>query len=162
MRFFFVTFFFLRFQVKIFSIQVGGQGIIAEFCQELVEVLKPLMKMKDLDFTQCLPHPHIPDFQKYKIILFLIILTWILLFLEPYALRFKNLIMEHYYPEISHHRTVWLYHEILRKRTSFLKFARRQARKRLSNAKSEKKEPMTFTQIFISKISRYDKSTIKV
>jgi hypothetical protein len=113
------------------------------------------MKVDNVDFTPCLPTPQFPDFKKYRTIILLAASSWILLFIEPYALRLKNVIMEHYYPEITRDRTVWLYHEILRKRTGFLKYARRQARNKMFGHEHAMREDMTFMQIFRAKIRRY-------
>lgn len=137
-----------------FSIEINGQGVIAEFCQDLAEILKPLMKVGNVNFSACLPMPLVPDFEKYKTIIMLTSFSWIILFFEPYALRLQHIIMNYYYPEMSRDRTVWLYHEILRKRTSFLKYIRRQAKNKIFGDDKSLKEQMTFMQLLRTKLSR--------
>lgn len=132
------------------SINATGQGIIFDLSRELIDVLQPLLKIDNVEFSSCLPQPQMPDFNKYKTALFLIVLAWFILFVEPYALRLQHVIMEHFYPEIALHRCVWLYHEILRKRTNFITYARRQINVKASNYQ----DPTTCMQIFRSKIGR--------
>lgn len=132
------------------SIKVVGHGIVAEIFQDLVDLLQPLLKHYDVDLLTCLPSPHHPDYNRYAKIAFFILLCWILLIFEPIGSRMRTSIMEIQYPERSLERTVWLYHHILRKRTSFVKFARRQVRrKRLKD-----NEHMTFVELLRSKFER--------
>lgn len=131
-----------------------GQGIVAEFCQELVKVSKPLMKMLNLDFKKCLPSPKSPNFMKYELIAVLLIISWIILLLEPFASRFSNVIMNHYYPERSKERTVWLYQNVVTKRTSYLKFARKQIQKKFSKGGSKEKS-RTCMEIFRAKFDQF-------
>ncbi|KAG5678517.1 hypothetical protein PVAND_008184 [Polypedilum vanderplanki] len=142
-------------EVAMFSIEINGEGIIAEFCQDLANILKPLMNVDNLDFTKCLPMPLPPDFEKYKTIVLFTSFSWILLFCEPYALRLKHVIMHYYYPEMSKDRSIWLYNEILRKRTSFLKYIRRQAKNKIFGKDSLIKEEKTFIQLVRSKLNRF-------
>lgn len=125
--------------MEILNVNVSGEGIVAELCQDLVGVLRPLVKIVNVDFEICLPHPKTPDFQKYKIIAALLIISWIILFLEPYSLRFRNIIMDHYYPERAKDRAVWLYQKVMTKRTSFFKYAKRKVFKKLTNGENEEK-----------------------
>lgn len=138
-----------RITVQILTVNIAGEGIIAEFCQELVKVSKPLMKILNLDFKKCLPNPKIPNFPKYELIAILLVLAWTILLIEPFASRFSNIIMDHYYSERSDDRTVWLYQNILTKRTSFLKFARKQNRKKFSVGGVEKSR--TCCEVFRAK-----------
>lgn len=133
---------------------VKGEGIIAEMCQQIVEIFKPLMKAQDVDIKVCLPRPHVPNFSQYIKIAILISICWFFLILEPHAYRLRETIMKCHYPKRSKERTVWLYHHILRKRTSFLKYARRQLKKGKFKDGTFKGEQMTCWQIFRSKIDR--------
>lgn len=139
--------------VQILSVNVTGEGIIAEFCQELVKVSKPLMKVLNLDFKKCLPNPKIPNFEKYELIAVLLILAWIILLFEPFSSRFSNIIMDHYYPERSKDRTVWLYQNVLTKRTSFLKFARKQSQRKLDGVREARSR--TCMEIFRAKFDNF-------
>jgi hypothetical protein len=136
--------------VQILTVKVAGEGIVAEFCQELVKVSKPLMKILNLDFKKCLPTPKIPNFPKYELIAIILILAWLILLLEPFASRFSSVIMDHYYPERSKDRTVWLYQNILTKRSSFLKFARKQTKNKFLNG-PEKSRSRTCCELFRAK-----------
>jgi len=133
---------------------VSGQGIMAEFCKELVNVMEPLTQISDVDFVTCLPHAETPNFKKYEAIVILVACSWIILFFEPYALRLRNIIMEHYYPQRSEDRVNWLYHEILRKRSGFTKFAREQLKGKLLNYGRSMESPATCMQILRSKFSQ--------
>lgn len=134
---------------------VTGQGVIAEMCRELVEIFKPLVKFYDVDFNLCLPHPHQPDYGKYLKIGVLIVISWMLLLLEPFGLRLRSIIMAHYFPERCLERTVWLYHQILRKRISFVKFAQKNARKKIIQTGTFRDETVTCMEIFRAKIDRF-------
>ena len=133
---------------------MSGHGIMAEFYKELVNVMEPLTQTSDVDFVTCLPHAETPNFKKYEFIAMLIVISWIILFFEPYALRLRNRIMEHYYPKRSEDRVNWLYHEILRKRTGFTKFARKQMKEKLFSDGRSMESPATCMQILRSKFSR--------
>jgi hypothetical protein len=130
-------------------VNVAGQGYLAELCREFIDILKPLQTMRDVNFTSCFPRPHAPDFKKYKLIFLLILASWLMLLFEPYALRLKYIIMEHYYPEVAFYRTLWLYNDIMRKRTNIITFARRKY-----YGKNFVNEEMTFVDVLRSKASR--------
>lgn len=72
---------------------------------------------------------------------------WILTITESYGLRLRNIVMSHYFPERARERAVWLYNHILRSRGGFLKFARRQLRRRFQG-KGEKDEKIEKISIF--------------
>lgn len=65
----------------------------------------------------------------------LILLCWVLAILEPYGLRLKHVVMSYYYPERARQRAAWLYNNILRSRGGFLKFIRRQLRRKFGKSK---------------------------
>lgn len=130
--------------------KIEGQGIVAEMCQDLLDIIKPFANFNDVNFNLCLPHPHQPDYSNYVKIGLLITLSWIILILEPYELRFRHIIMEFHYPEISQERAVWLYHEILAKRTSLVKYARQ----KFFKGGSVGDEALTCLEIFRAKVDR--------
>ncbi|XP_070510039.1 DC-STAMP domain-containing protein 2-like [Chironomus tepperi] len=141
--------------VDLMSVNVSGHGIMADFCKELVNVMRPLTHINDVDFVTCLPHGETPNFKKYEAIAMLVASSWIILFFEPYSLRLRNVIMEHYYPKRSDDRVNWLYHEILKKRTGFTKFARKQLKEKLFSDGRSRESPSTCMQILRSKFSRF-------
>ena len=55
-------------------------------------------------------------------------LCWVLLIFEPYGMRLRHRVMNKFYPDKAKERAAWLYNNILRKRQSFMKYARREAR----------------------------------
>lgn len=67
----------------------------------------------------------------------LLILCWILLLLAPYGLRFQHVVMCYYHPDRARQRSAWLYSHILRTRGSFLKYARRQLRRKFGKSKHD-------------------------
>lgn len=136
------------------SVKVIGHGVVAELCRELVDVLKPLVKFFDVDFKLCLPHPHQPDFAKYAKIGVLTTCWWALLILEPFGLRLRSIIMQHFYPTRCLERTVWLYHHILRRRMKFFDYARRQASRKLRLNEPFVDETAGCLEIFRAKIDR--------
>lgn len=119
-------------------------------CKDLVGIFKPLAKIKNVDITPCLPSPITPNYEKYKIIAILITLTWIILFLEPFSLRLRNLIMDHYYPERCKDRAIWLYQNLMTKRTSFFKYSRKKVLNKLSGKRDSGKS-RTCLEIFRAK-----------
>ncbi|CRL00122.1 CLUMA_CG013402, isoform A [Clunio marinus] len=137
----------------LFWISVIGDGVIAEMCQDLVMIFKPLMKSFDLQLKVCLPIPYRPNFSEYAKIGLLVISSWIFLIVEPYAMRLKCVIMSDQYPEKTAERTVWLYYHILRKRTTFFGFIKKQMKQdRNSHAKYRKE---TCFEIFKAKFDQY-------
>lgn len=65
----------------------------------------------------------------------LLALSWILAIFEPYGLRMRHKIMCYYHPTRAKQRSIWLYNHIIRSRSSFLKFARRQLRRKVMGDK---------------------------
>lgn len=62
-------------------------------------------------------------------LVFLLLLCWILLVFEPYGMRLRQVVMNKYNPNRANERATWLYNTILRRRESFVKFARRETRR---------------------------------
>lgn len=141
--------------VDLLKVNVNGTGIIAEFSQELISVMKPLTKMSDVDFMECLPHAEYPNYDKYQTICILVAFSWLILIFEPYALRLRNKIMELYYPQRAEDRTVWLYHEIMRKRTGLVRFARQQLTRKIFGDNDITADiSMTCAQVLKAKLRR--------
>jgi DC-STAMP-like protein len=148
----FFTFYFSP--VGLVSVSVNGTGIIAEMIQDFANILKPLVKMNTFHITPCLPHPKVPNYEYYEKIFILIAIAWILLLFEPYALRSKILIVDHYYPQRAIYRASWLYRQISGSRKSILKYLRKEIRKKMG-AKGEKDEKsLTFMSVLKAKLFR--------
>uniref|UniRef100_T1GCD6 Uncharacterized protein n=1 Tax=Megaselia scalaris TaxID=36166 RepID=T1GCD6_MEGSC len=120
------------------TISVNGSGVVAKICRGIIKAFEPATEEFDIDPIRCLPHPYIPDYFEYGKIGTLLLAAWLLLFLEPFALRFRVLILSKFYPERDRERAVWLHSEILIERTSFIKLARRQIRSRILKDDSKK------------------------
>lgn len=65
-----------------------------------------------------------------------ILICWMLLLFEPYGMRLRQKVMSHFYPSRAMERAVFLYNKIIRRRESFIKFARRHVRRKFLNNKS--------------------------
>lgn len=63
-------------------------------------------------------------------IVFVLVLTWFLAIMQPYGLRFRSYVMGYYHPDVASTRAVWLHNHIIRRRISFVKFARRFLRRK--------------------------------
>lgn len=140
--------------VKLVSVNVIGDGIVADMYRDLVDIFESLLQFYDVDFDVCLPRPYRPIFSQYLKIVFLVATCWLLVILEPYGMRLRHLIMDYHYPERTLERSVWLYYRILRKRTSFVEFARRQATKRVFKKRPPRDESMTCQELLRSKLDR--------
>lgn len=84
----------------------------------------------DLSWDTCLPNPHEPDFKRYANIGICIVICWVTVVLEPYALRVRQVIMRRHYPDRAKERAAWLVNHILRHRKNFVKKARRDMRRK--------------------------------
>ncbi|XP_055913918.1 DC-STAMP domain-containing protein 2 [Eupeodes corollae] len=111
------------------TVNISGGGFTAEILKGIVHAFEPLSEKYELDPRPCLPKPIVPNYRRYWEIVGLIFIAWVFLILQPYGLRLRQVIMCIYYPDRSRERALWLYNEILLRRTSFIKFARRQARR---------------------------------
>ncbi|KAK9505278.1 hypothetical protein O3M35_009368 [Rhynocoris fuscipes] len=118
------------------EVRVSGKGVVAELFSSIINAFQPAGIKNEFDTVPCLPDPRPPDIGRYKQIVSLVILTWILAVTEPYGLRLRNYVMCYYYPVAARQRAVWLYNHILRSRGSFLKFARRQLRRKFGKGVS--------------------------
>ncbi|XP_076757059.1 DC-STAMP domain-containing protein 2 [Xylocopa sonorina] len=140
-----------RFQSKVersnvVTIHVTGDGYLSELYRSIVKAFTPRGKEANIDTMLCLPDPIPPDYDKYTQIVVLIIFCWLMAFLEPYGLRLRHVVMCQYYPDRAKQRATWLYNHIIRSRGSFLKFARRQLRRKFGLAEGEKTEKVTLKE----------------
>ena len=113
-----------------------GEGPLADMYRTMVGLLDPLAESGlDIDTTACLSIPNPPDFGAYRTIIILYFLCLILAIFEAYGLRLRRAVAACYYPKRERQRALWLYNQILFKRGSFFKFARRQIRRKYKDDK---------------------------
>ena len=109
---------------------------MADMYRTMVGLLDPLAESGlDIDVSACLPKPHRPQYGVYKLIIGIYCICLILPVFEAYGLRLRRGVAACYYPKREHQRAVWLYNQILFKRGSFFKFARRQIRRKYKDDK---------------------------
>ncbi|XP_017783011.1 PREDICTED: DC-STAMP domain-containing protein 2-like [Nicrophorus vespilloides] len=129
-----------RFQSKIEApnvptLKIQGEGFLAKLLKGIVKAFQPIGLNLEVDTIPCLPDPIPPDYDRYIQIASLLVLCWFLALFEPYGLRFRHSVMCFYHPQRARERSIWLYNNILRSRSSFLKFARRQLRRKVKGDK---------------------------
>ncbi|KAK5647195.1 hypothetical protein RI129_002087 [Pyrocoelia pectoralis] len=116
---------------SVVGLHIQGKGFIANLLRGIVNAFQPLGLNLEIDTVPCLPDPIPPDYDRYIQIASLVLLCWILTFFEPYGLRLRHSVMCYYHPTRARQRSIWLYNHIMRSRSSFLKFARRQLRRKV-------------------------------
>lgn len=119
-----------------FTFRIRGQGLIAELIGGIVAAFSPLVDAFHIDPRPCLPAPQPPDLQRYAEIAALLALAVAMLLLEPYALRLRPALLGRYEAGRSRERAAWLQQHILRGRMSFVKYARRSARRRFGGTRA--------------------------
>lgn len=112
------------------NVSVSGHGMIADLYKNIIEVFKPFEHQYYIDPTPCLPNPFPPNFDIYFKICFYLFLSWTLAIFQPYGLRLRQIIMNRFYPSAARIRAAWLCNHLIRRRESFVKFARRRARRK--------------------------------
>ncbi|GLV39594.1 uncharacterized protein CBL_08340 [Carabus blaptoides fortunei] len=112
------------------DLHVEGNGFLADLYRSFVKAFQPLGVKMDLDNIPCLPEPILPNFDTYTQIGFIALLCLLLAVFEPYGLRIRQVVMCYYHPDRAKVRAIWLYNHIMRQRSSFLKFARRQLKRK--------------------------------
>ncbi|CAL1680219.1 unnamed protein product [Lasius platythorax] len=128
------------------GVYVSGNGYLADLYRSIVKAFTPHAKDAEIDMTPCLPDPIPPDLDRYTQIATLIGFCWIMAIFEPYGLRLRHVVMSKYHPERAKQRAAWLYNHIIRSRGSFLKFARRQLRRKFGMTEGERIERVTFRE----------------
>ncbi|KYN04262.1 DC-STAMP domain-containing protein 2 [Cyphomyrmex costatus] len=128
------------------GVHVSGDGYLADLYRSIVKAFTPHAKDTEIDVIPCLPDPIPPDLDRYTQIVTLIAFCWIMAIFEPYGLRLRHVVMCKYHPERAKQRAAWLYNYIIRSRGSFLKFARRQLRRKFGMTEGERIERVTFRE----------------
>ncbi|XP_014092757.2 DC-STAMP domain-containing protein 2 [Bactrocera oleae] len=134
-------------------VDVKGEDFAAQIYRGIVEAFEPVNQKYNIDTTPCLPKPSVPNFRRYFDIGGICLLAWIFLFLEPYGLRLRHLVMRLFYPVEARQRAAWLYNQILMKRMTFFKLLRRKARAKFKN--EPRSDPYTFLDWIRAKTSGY-------
>ncbi|XP_033330167.2 uncharacterized protein LOC117222532 isoform X1 [Megalopta genalis] len=137
-----------RFQSKVekptvVSIHVAGEGYMSDLYRSIIRSFSPRGKESEINTMLCLPQPVPPNLDRYTQIVGLLILCWFIAFFEPYGLRLRHVVLCQYYPDRAKQRATWLYNHIIRSRGNFLKFARRQLRRKFGMAGDDKIEKVT-------------------
>jgi hypothetical protein len=109
-------------------IQSFDNNFFKDIIDNLSTTVQKLAKFFGINIEACLPHPTRTDLQIYFDIGTLLSVCWLLLILEPIAMRLRTIIMHHMYPEIGLQRAAWLYKRILRKRSHIFSFTEKQRR----------------------------------
>ncbi|KAK0159238.1 hypothetical protein PV328_010144 [Microctonus aethiopoides] len=117
-------------QANSVGIHVSGSGYLAELYRSITRAFSLDNFNNEIDTLSCLPDPLPPDYDRYTQIAVIIISCWIMAIFEPYGLRLRQVVMGWYYPDRAKQRAVYLYNQIIRLRGNFLKFARRQLRRK--------------------------------
>ncbi|KAK0162528.1 hypothetical protein PV327_006301 [Microctonus hyperodae] len=117
-------------QANSVGIHVSGTGYLAELYRSIARAFSIDNFNQEIDTLSCLPDPLPPDYDRYTQIAVLILFCWIMAVFEPYGLRLRQVVMGWYYPDRAKQRAVYLYNQIIRLRGNFLKFARRQLRRK--------------------------------
>lgn len=111
-----------------FVLKSFGNSFLEEVVDNLSESIQKMMKFFGINIEACLPRPSRTDMGKYMAIASLLLLCWLLLILEPVAMRLRTVIMHHFYPKRGFQRVLWLHERILRKRSRFFSFTKKQTR----------------------------------
>ncbi|TDG45152.1 hypothetical protein AWZ03_008402 [Drosophila navojoa] len=98
------------------DVQVEGGGFVGDVMRGVANAFRPMSQLPRVNSKSCLPEPVEPDFRYYIAILLLCLLAWFIVFAEPYLLRLRHAIMQHYYPERAHVRAVYLHNKIIAER----------------------------------------------
>lgn len=102
------------------SINVNGSGIVANVCRGIIKAFEPAKEFYSADSVECLPNPYLPNYIQYVTIGCLLLLAWLLLLFEPFALRLRIFILNKFYPNRDLERSIWLHSEILIERSIYL------------------------------------------
>ncbi|XP_064611706.1 DC-STAMP domain-containing protein 2-like [Liolophura sinensis] len=122
------------------KMHVQGDGIIADMYRALISLFDPLTSLDtDLDTTSCLPNPSVPNYSVYQTVGWIYAVCFFLTLFEAYGMRMRHVVMGMYFPKRARARAAWLYNHIIKQRGGFLKFTRRQLRRKYHQDSSVKK-----------------------
>ncbi|KAL3831278.1 hypothetical protein ACJMK2_023051 [Sinanodonta woodiana] len=108
-----------------FILNVEGTGFIANFYRELIQGLNINESyIGELNFTNCLPEPSMPDSLNIPVYIVLYLLAVMFVLMKECALRARRKITAYYFPRQEEARIQYLHKLIRHKRISFWKFLR--------------------------------------
>ncbi|KAL3831280.1 hypothetical protein ACJMK2_023053 [Sinanodonta woodiana] len=108
-----------------FILNVDGTGFVANFYRELIQGLNINESyIGELNFTNCLPEPSMPDSLNIPVYIVLYFLSVMFVVMKEWALRARRKITAYYYPKQEEARIQYLHKIIRHKRISFWKFLR--------------------------------------
>ncbi|KAI1285232.1 DC-STAMP domain-containing protein 2 [Halotydeus destructor] len=82
--------------------------------------------VEDDKLSSCLPDASEPDYEEYKLIFSLLLITFISVITEAYTLRLRHKSCDFYFPRKAKVRAAWLYNQVIQRRGTFLRFLKRQ------------------------------------
>lgn len=138
-----------------FTFHVVGEGLIADIVHGIIRAFTPIVERFHVDVMPCLPQPYVPDLRGYTLLWILLSTAWLMLFCEPYVLRMRQAAMNAYHPDRAHERATWLYQQIVRRRLTFVKFARRQLRRKFRQDGRRGVEPVTCCNWLRARLGQY-------
>ncbi|KAL4097578.1 hypothetical protein QTP88_022329 [Uroleucon formosanum] len=142
---------------RMIDVNIEGDGILADLYKTIIQTFKPVAKEMNMDTMSCLPNPWPPNYDCYQRIIFVLALTWLLAIMQPYGLRFRSYVMGYYHPDVASTRAVWLHNHIIRRRISFVKFARRFLRRKFGLGGGEGATDTSFMDFIYSKCPFLDR-----
>ncbi|XP_034109518.1 DC-STAMP domain-containing protein 2-like [Drosophila albomicans] len=110
------------------ELEIKQGGFMGDIMRGIANAFRPLTQQRSLNTQTCLPLPLRPNYRKYLEIFQLCLLAWLILLTEPFVLRLRHVIMQHFHPERAKIRAIYLHQKILKERANFFKMPRRQAR----------------------------------
>ena len=96
------------------TVTVKGRGFLADLYRSLARSFTPRIRDSEIEGVPCLPVPKPPNYDGYAQILTLALFCWFFAIFEPYGLRLRHVVLNHYYPDRAKQRAVWLYNHIIR------------------------------------------------
>jgi len=96
------------------GVHVSGKGYLADLYRSVAKTFTVHVRDLQIDTMACLPDPIPPDLDRYMRIASLVVFCWIIVAIEPYGLRMRQVVMCKYHPDRAKQRAAWLYNHILR------------------------------------------------
>ncbi|KAK6106689.1 DC-STAMP-like family protein [Brugia pahangi] len=109
-------------RLDFYNLKAAGEGFLAKLLQRILHIFHPITgsQHSDNDWRQCFIEPNPPDFQLIRLMMLLYLIAFLLCILQVYVVRCRHLIAQHYWPERTKPRTLWLYNQVLEGRKSIL------------------------------------------
>ncbi|XP_072174328.1 E3 ubiquitin-protein ligase DCST1-like [Diadema setosum] len=109
---------------------IHGEGAVAQVFRKVFLTFSSEHQVARVSSNKhCLPRPNKVKGATNLLIIGLWLTVWALLYFQAYGLRIRRVICSFFYPKREKKRILFLYNEHLKRRTGFLKQARRKARR---------------------------------